>query len=141
MKHGLRLVLAAPFLLLVGCGTIPIDRSGFDDAAIYERLKPYYANDLAPAPRKHLRAVLMPISGIIPVEDGPDGHWHGDRPDIEVFFAPSVLDRSERITHAKLAIRTTCPDTDLSSIEDSLVFSSPVYLVFQNMSCLGHSRD
>lgn len=129
---------ALPFFLCA-CA-IKTDRSGYEYAWFYERLRPYYESNLALKPRVYLRAVAELVGYPVTLPDGSEAHWDVLREDIELFFARSVADEEERLELARVAIGTACPQTDLENIEDNVAHSSDTYLVLEGVPCLGYAE-
>jgi len=107
-------------LLLLAACAIPTDRSSFAQAWYYERLTPYYENNLALTPRTHLRAVSELIGQDIRQPDGSRVHVDTLRFDL-----------------AKTAIRITCPDTSLLRLPSRIVHDTPTYMIFHHLRCTG----
>lgn len=132
-------------LLLSACATVffsPIatDRTGYTDAWYYERLTPYYTNNIYFEPRVHLRAVQELVGIPITFADGAHGHADVWRQDIELFFAAPVPDMEDRIDLARRAIRLTCPLTDMAGVQDKVEYADQTYVVLQDVPCRGHAR-
>lgn len=135
MKHQITFLAFA--FVVSGCA-VEQDRSGYSDAWYYERLTPYYTNDLALTPRVHLRAVRELVGVPITFDDGSEGHADVFRDDIELFFAEPVISEEERINLIQSAVRVTCPRTDLIEIQDRIAYFNDTYIVLQNTPCRGH---
>ena len=140
-----KLKITLPLLLIVSaCSSIvfdPIatDRTGYSDAWYYERLTPYYENNMYFEPRVRLRAVKELVGVPITFEDGSPGHADVFRHDIELFFAAPVPDLEDRVALAQAAIRKTCPLTKVMGIRDNIEFSNQTYVVLQDVPCTGHA--
>jgi hypothetical protein len=128
--------LALTFMVS-GCA-VEQDRTGYSDAWYYERLTPYYTNDLTLTPRVHLRAVGELVGVPINLDDGLEGHADVFRNDIELFFDKPVTSEEERINLIQSAVRVTCPQTDLVAIQDRIAYFNDTYIVLQNTPCRGH---
>lgn len=128
-----------PLTLAVSGCSVAIDRTGYSEAWYYERLTPYYENDLALTPRVNLRAVRELVGVPIVFADGSAGHADVFRDDIEIFFAAPVTVEEDRINLVRSAVRETCLQTDLEGVEDRVEYSDETYVVLQNVPCLGHA--
>ncbi|WP_039017996.1 hypothetical protein [Halocynthiibacter namhaensis] len=136
MRHKKAILLFV--FVIAGC-TVEQNRAGYADAWYYERLTPYFANDLALQPRVHLRAVRELVGIPIIFEDGSKGHADYFREDIEIFFAKPVTTKEERANLIHSAIGYTCPQTDIDGAQDKISYFDDTYVVLQNVSCLGHA--
>lgn len=136
MRLSRAFVLLPAALIAAGCA-VHIDRRGYADAAYYERLSPYYENDLALEPRVNLRSVRDLVGIPATFENDVAGHADVFRDDIEVFFARPVLDGDKRLELLRAAVAITCPQTDIDGIEERIVFANENYIVVQGLSCLG----
>ncbi|MEL6840655.1 MAG: hypothetical protein AAFP85_15290 [Pseudomonadota bacterium] len=130
--------------VLSGCSAalfppIATDRTGYSDAWYYERLTPYYTNNIYFEPRVHLRAVNELVGIPVVFENGFHGHADVLRPDIELFFAAPVTSIDDRIELARRAVEITCPSTDLMDIASKVEFSGETYVVLVGLPCVGHA--
>lgn len=132
-------VFAISACAVVPFNTIPTDRTGYSDGWYYERLTPYYENNLYLEPRVHFRAVGELVGIPTTFDNGFEGHVDVLRQDIELFFAMPIPDLESRIALAQLAIRETCPLTDLTGLQDKIEYSNQTYVVLQNVPCDGHA--
>ncbi|MDG1458014.1 MAG: hypothetical protein P8Q92_09040 [Pseudoprimorskyibacter sp.] len=123
-------------LLISGCA-IEVDRTGYSDAWYYERLAPYYENNLALRPRVYLRAVRELVGVPVTFDDGTEGHADVFRDDIELFFATPVINEEERLNLIRSAVGETCPSTDLEAIKERIAYFDETYVVLQNVPCRG----
>ena len=129
---------------LSGCSAalfppIAADRTGYSEAWYYERLTPYYTNNIYFEPRVHLRAVSELVGIPVVFENGINGHADVWRSDIELFFAASVTNIDDRIELARRAVEITCPSSDLVDIASKVEFSSETYVVLVGLPCAGHA--
>jgi hypothetical protein len=136
MKY--QMVLLPLVFAVSGCA-VEQDRTGYPDAWYYERLTPYYTNDLALTPRVHLRAVRELVGVPITFDYGSTGHADVFRNDIELFFAAPVTSEEERINLIRSAVRVTCPQTDMEEIQDRVAYFNDTYIVLRNTPCRGHA--
>ena len=135
-------VLAASFLS--GCSAalfppIAMDREGYSGAWYYERLEPYYTNNIYFEPSVHLRAVSELVGIPVVFENGSHGHVDVLRPDIELFFASPVTSIHHRTELVRRAVEITCPSTDLKDIASKVEFSGETYVVLVDVPCIGHA--
>ncbi len=129
---------------LFGCSSavfppIATDRTGYSEAWYYERLKPYYTNNIYFEPRVHLRAVNELVGIPVVFENGFEGHADVLRSDIELFFAATVPNIDDRVDLARRAVEITCPSTDLTNIASKVAFSNDTYVVLVDLPCAGHA--
>lgn len=125
-------------VLLLGCSA-HIDRKGTPNAWYYERLTPYYTNDLYLSPRVHLRAVRELVGQETVLADGTPAHADIFRDDIELFFARPIDDPKERARLIDEALLNTCPDTDRSDLRSRITYADQTYIVLQHVSCIGYA--